>query len=78
MPSAAQYFGRTANKFFTKWLSNRSIYIKPDYKDDKNQAALSRHHSVFHGTVNDTPMHDSYAVTFQEQPDFFSLNTCDD
>jgi len=38
----------------------------------------SRHYALFHGNVNKPPIHEGYMVTFVKQPNFHSLNICED
>jgi len=59
------------------WSPHRSIWSRPDCKNDKNEVALSRHYTAFHGIVNKPPMHKAYPITFAEQPNFHSLNICE-
>jgi len=73
-----QYVGQTMNKFSKRWSSHRRNCNRPNCKNDKDEVALSRHYSVFHGIVNKPPVHEAYTVTFVEQPDFHSLNNCED
>ena len=37
--------------------------------------ALSRHYAVFRGTLNKSPINDSYTATFVEKPSFDSQDT---
>jgi len=50
-------------------------YCKTD--SDKDQMALSRHYSEYHGTINKPPLHEAYTVTFVEQPSCHSLDICE-
>jgi len=36
--------------------------------------ALSRHYSLLHDIINQSPAHEAYTVTFAEQPSFHSLD----
>ena len=40
--------------------------------------ALSRHYALFHGNVNEPSIHETYIVTFVEQPNFHFLNVYED
>jgi len=60
---------------------HRTVVIgtdRPNCKTDEDEVALSRHHALFHGTVNKPPIHEAYTVTFVEQSNFHSLNKCED
>ena len=74
-----QYVGQTSNKFSKRWSAHRSNWNKQDCKtdSDKDQMALSRHYSENHGTINKPPLHETYTVTFVEQPSCHSLDICE-
>jgi len=44
-----------------------------NWQKHKDEVALSRYNSVFHGNVNKPPIHEAYTVTFVEQPNFHSF-----
>ena len=74
-----QYVGQTKNKFFKRWSAHRSNWTRPNCKNYKNkEVALSRNYALFHGNVNKPPIHEAYIITFVEQPNFHSLNICED
>ena len=74
-----QYVAQTKNKFSKRWSADRSNWNRPNCSNDINkEVALSRHYAFFHGNVNKPPIHEAYIVTFVEQPNFHSLNICDD
>jgi len=54
-----KYVGQTTNKFSKRWSSHRSNWNRPDCKNDKDEVALSRHYLVFHGIVNEPPIHEA-------------------
>jgi len=56
----------------------RSNWNKAEYKNDKDEMALSRHYSLFRGIVNKPPIHEGFTVTFAVQPSFHSLDKCED
>jgi len=61
--------------------SHRSDWNRPNSETDENtkdKVGLSRHFSEFHESVNKPPMHEAYTVTFVEQPNFLSLDFCED
>jgi len=39
--------------------------------------ALSRHYSENHGTINKSPLHEAYTVSFVEQRSCHSLDMCE-
>jgi len=74
-----QYVGQINNKFSKRWSEHRSNWNRPNCKNDKkDDVALSRHYALFHGNVNEPSIHEVYTVTFVEQPEFRSLNICED
>ena len=73
-----QYVVQTTDKFSKRWSSYCSNWNRPNCKNDKDEVALLRHHSVFPGNVHKPPIHEACTVTFVEQPNFHSLNTCED
>ena len=74
-----QYVSQTSNKFSKRWSAHRSKWNKQYCKTDrdKDQMALSRHYSENHGTINKPPLHETYTVTFVEQPSCHSLDICE-
>jgi len=76
-----QYVSETKNKFSKRWSLHYSNWNRPNCEIDENnkdRSALSWHYSVFHSNVNKTLIHGAYTVTFVEQPNFLSLNFCED
>ena len=76
-----QYVGQTKNKFSKRWSTHRSNWNRPNCRNDKNKEVdlfLLWYYAFFHGNVNKPPIHEAYIVTFVEQPNFRSLNICED
>jgi len=76
-----KYFGQTKNKFSTRWSSHCSNWNRPNCEIDENnkdKVALLRHFSEFHSDVNRPPIHETYTVTFVEEPNSLSLDFCED
>jgi len=67
-----QYVGQTMNKFSKRWSSHRSSWNRPNCIIDKDEVALSRHYSVFHGIVNKPSIHEAYIFSFLK-PNFNAL-----
>jgi len=76
-----QYGGQTKNKFSKRWSSHSNSWNRLNCDIDENnkdEVALSRHFSEFHGNVNKPPIHEAYSVTFVEQSNSLSLDFCED
>ena len=47
-------------------------------ENNKDQMALLRYHSVFHGNLNKPAIHEAFTVTSVKQFNFLWLNLCED